>query len=590
MALEPINYTTYSREIEQEYLKVVRGVDEDTTWLIISPNTKKEYTPEYVGSDFSEFLSMFEETKVQFGLARVSPPGSDVKKLILIGWCPDLAPLKMKASFAANFGTVANQLLKGYHIQVTARDEDDLDEAELLQKISNASGARYSIQMNDKKPVNRPANSNRNFAKPVPGPAPQRERNVGTEAASPVTAASNVKSTSAGPPQPTKKPVSNDVDDWDEPEVEERDFHEKPLKPSASSYRPVGKIDLQKVIAEEKAREDPRLVSAMHVSKKIAPQDDITNLKEQSKLKRDQEMSAFLGTKPLKAGPAPQKNDDMTIKGFKNEKTPAQLWVEKKAAEAAAASGSKSTLYGNLQQEQEPQQSKSDVQDYNEEADVNDLKSKFEKLSSNAEPAIITPKRVDETPIPKEDVYTAVKSDTSQFGRPLPGMHVEVSNEENEEVDEEDEWDEEEASPAPALPSRSSYISQEEKQKQPIQKEEPVEEEPVEEEPVEEEPVEEEPAEEEPAEEEPIEEEPPSLPLRNFPPPPARKSVEPTKPALPSAIATYDYEAGEENELTFKENDRIIHIDFVDEDWWLGELEETGEKGLFPSNYITLEN
>ena len=27
---------------------------------------------------------------------------------------------------------------------------------------------------------------------------------------------------------------------------------------------------------------------------------------------------------------------------------------------------------------------------------------------------------------------------------------------------------------------------------------------------------------------------------------------------------------------------------FVDEDWWLGES-ESGEKGLFPSNYVTLE-
>lgn len=41
MALEPIDYTTHSREIDAEYLKIVRGSDPDTTWLIISPNAKK---------------------------------------------------------------------------------------------------------------------------------------------------------------------------------------------------------------------------------------------------------------------------------------------------------------------------------------------------------------------------------------------------------------------------------------------------------------------------------------------------------------------------------------------------------------------
>ena len=150
MALEPIDYTTHSREIDAEYLKIVRGSDPDTTWLIISPNAKKEYEPESTGSSFHDFLQSFDETKVQYGLARVSPPGSDVEKIIIIGWCPDSAPLKTRASFAANFAAVANNLFKGYHVQVTARDEDDLDENELLMKISNAAGARYSIQTSSK--------------------------------------------------------------------------------------------------------------------------------------------------------------------------------------------------------------------------------------------------------------------------------------------------------------------------------------------------------------------------------------------------------------------------------------------------------
>lgn len=48
--------------------------------------------------------------------------------------------------------------------------------------------------------------------------------------------------------------------------------------------------------------------------------------------------------------------------------------------------------------------------------------------------------------------------------------------------------------------------------------------------------------------------------------------------------ALYDYEAQSENELTFKEGDIIIVREKYDDGWWYGHL-ESGEEGLFPSNY-----
>ena len=57
---------------------------------------------------------------------------------------------------------------------------------------------------------------------------------------------------------------------------------------------------------------------------------------------------------------------------------------------------------------------------------------------------------------------------------------------------------------------------------------------------------------------------------------------------LPSAVAIYDYEAGEENEITFSEGEVITDIDFVSEDWWSGSAR--GIIGLFPSNYVELKH
>ncbi|KAM0714836.1 hypothetical protein Q7P37_009300 [Cladosporium fusiforme] len=53
------------------------------------------------------------------------------------------------------------------------------------------------------------------------------------------------------------------------------------------------------------------------------------------------------------------------------------------------------------------------------------------------------------------------------------------------------------------------------------------------------------------------------------------------------AIAQFDYEKAEDNELELREGERVFNIDMVDEDWWMGE-NTRGEKGLFPSNYVEL--
>jgi hypothetical protein len=78
------------------------------------------------------------------------------------------------------------------------------------------------------------------------------------------------------------------------------------------------------------------------------------------------------------------------------------------------------------------------------------------------------------------------------------------------------------------------------------------------------------------------------------------------EPAGPTATALYDYEAAEDNELSFGENDKITSLvslyfslvfsmyktdckqEFLDPDWWLG-TNSRGESGLFPSNYVQLD-
>ncbi|KAF2270420.1 hypothetical protein CC78DRAFT_506958 [Lojkania enalia] len=72
-----------------------------------------------------------------------------------------------------------------------------------------------------------------------------------------------------------------------------------------------------------------------------------------------------------------------------------------------------------------------------------------------------------------------------------------------------------------------------------------------------------------------VEEEPPAAP------------PQPAGGAGPTATALYDYEAAEDNELSFPEGGKITGVEFPDEDWWLGSY--NGQSGLFPANYVQLD-
>lgn len=560
--MEQINLSTHGREIQKSYEQVVRG-DPETTWVIYGPDSSKAYKVSEQGTEFEEFLESFDDAQIQFGLARVNPPGSDVQKNLLIGWCPDSAPIKSRASFAQNFAEVS-RLLKGYHIQVTARDSDDLDREDLLSRVSAAAGARYSIQSAK---TNAPSTTSSSSIPKAFKPKPASETpKPAASKPSPKPEPQVIKPSPVSKPAPVKKEAE---DEWNEPEIEERDFTKNPLKPNTSTYKPIGRVNLEDVIREEKSRPDPRL--------------EIEQLKEKERLKKDKEIDDYLKTKSASFGskvptPSPGLNKPEVQGGIskafgtENGKTPAQLWAERKQKSV--------TPEPTTSQQQE--EDEKEIEEVEEEVSVSDLKNKFNGLGVKGDGEKAETKLPQASPglqnafpkitkLDKSYDFDEKKPPSFSSGIPSPGIKSAFPDESRSEfpakVDEEEddepeaqveEEEEKEATPTPSLPSRNAAPPPP-------------------------------PARSGTAT--------PSLPARSEPEPEPVPEPEPEAEEEPeaeaeeagaTAIAEYDYEATEDNEITFSEGQRIINIQFVDEDWWLGET-ETGDKGLFPANYVSLE-
>ena len=76
------------------------------------------------------------------------------------------------------------------------------------------------------------------------------------------------------------------------------------------------------------------------------------------------------------------------------------------------------------------------------------------------------------------------------------------------------------------------------------------------------------------------------------PPPPAY----PTPPAAPvgppvlcHATAMYQYNAQDAGDLALMPNDKIVVSEYMNNEWWKGRNERTGQEGIFPASYVRRE-
>ncbi|CAD0089812.1 unnamed protein product [Aureobasidium vineae] len=92
--------------------------------------------------ELDELLEEFSDGRIQFAFAKLKDPNSGLPKCVLISWCGEGVPERTKGYFNTHRGAVS-KLLHGYHVEITARSDSHLSPESIIEKVSNASGAKY---------------------------------------------------------------------------------------------------------------------------------------------------------------------------------------------------------------------------------------------------------------------------------------------------------------------------------------------------------------------------------------------------------------------------------------------------------------
>ncbi|KAK2095933.1 hypothetical protein P7K49_024967 [Saguinus oedipus] len=82
--------------------------------------------------------------KVMYAFCRVKDPNSGLPKFVLINWTGEGVNDVRKGACASHVSTMAN-FLKGAHVTINARAEEDVEPECIMEKVAKASGANYSF-------------------------------------------------------------------------------------------------------------------------------------------------------------------------------------------------------------------------------------------------------------------------------------------------------------------------------------------------------------------------------------------------------------------------------------------------------------
>uniref|UniRef100_A0AAZ3RQN0 Drebrin-like b n=1 Tax=Oncorhynchus tshawytscha TaxID=74940 RepID=A0AAZ3RQN0_ONCTS len=97
-----------------------------------------------------ELVEELSSGKIMYAFCRVEDPNSGLCKYVLINWTGEGVKDARKGLCANHVSSIAN-FLKGAHVTINARAEEDVEPEAIMQKVAKASGANYSFHKESNK-------------------------------------------------------------------------------------------------------------------------------------------------------------------------------------------------------------------------------------------------------------------------------------------------------------------------------------------------------------------------------------------------------------------------------------------------------
>nr|XP_024216514.1 drebrin-like protein isoform X2 [Halyomorpha halys] len=92
-----------------------------------------------------ELKDEFSSGQIMYAFLKVLDPKTSLPKCVLINWQGEGAPLVRKGTCANHIRDVSN-LLRGAHITINARNEEEVDEDVVIEKVAKSTGSAYSFK------------------------------------------------------------------------------------------------------------------------------------------------------------------------------------------------------------------------------------------------------------------------------------------------------------------------------------------------------------------------------------------------------------------------------------------------------------
>jgi len=220
---------------DPEIIKAYREVQNEkssTTWALFGyvPKSNKLKLDETGSGDIEELKEALSDGKVQYAAFRVQDEKTNLGKVLFINWVGEGVPEARKGITSAHVTKIA-QLLKGFHVQVNARNENDLDARTLKDKVSKAAGAYYTAHKEGKEGQTKNVVSD-----DKPQAQTQRDSSVRADTAGIKQKFQNIKTANEQPvaSKPVPKPAGKIAPSFQQ---------ETPAPPKPMGPKPVGKLN-----------------------------------------------------------------------------------------------------------------------------------------------------------------------------------------------------------------------------------------------------------------------------------------------------------------------------------------------------------